>query len=114
MFDEMNLLRQNQPLQLLLGHYLSAEQAAPEAWQERLMLLADIAADELTKLHGYLLAHGWLAINTQAMAGGYRITPAGSRALRRAQAPETDEDEAPILELEPAWKGRRRKTKEAA
>ncbi|MGE3807710.1 MAG: hypothetical protein AB7K24_23860 [Gemmataceae bacterium] len=114
MFDEMNLLRENEPLQRLLGHYVALDHATPEAWHTRLTELAEIGADALVELHGHLLAHGWLAMNLQADAGGYRVTTNGARALRRAQAPAGDEEEPVNIEMESAWKKARGKRKKDA
>jgi hypothetical protein len=55
-----------------------------------------VEARQLVKLHGELLAYGWLEQNTGltpvlragAAANCYRITPAGLRALKQVRTAE--------------------------
>ena len=80
---------------------LSAESATPDrlAWQDRVQELEGVEARELVRLHGELLACGWLEQNTGATPvlkhgsapACYRVTPLGLRALKqlRAEAAET-------------------------
>lgn len=112
MFDESTYLRETDDLQRLLGHYVSAAEPDPEAWQERPLAFEGLAPDALVPLHGHLLAHGWLAINTSGRTGGYRVTPAGVRALKRATHDAGDDD----AEETPAWQerlGKRKKPRAA-
>lgn len=96
MFDEQQRLRDSQQLVQLLSHYAGSEER--ETWFDRIMSLEATEPKDLTKLHGELLAHGWVEMNTGAVpnaaAGAcprcYRATVAGRRALRRHHA----EDEA--------------------
>src|SRR5581483_5938285 len=103
MFDELQRLREVPGLLRLLTHYADAGAADHEAWQDRLMELAEVAPRDLVTLHGELIAHGWVEQNTGVtphaqpgrVAGCYRVTPAGLRALRRAQSlADDDEHEA--------------------
>ncbi len=90
MWDEVKPLRANAQLTQLLTHYAGA--ADREAWQDRLMEMTDLPQRELSRLHGELLAHGWIEQNTGAVpvlrVGAapqcYRVTPAGRRALKNA------------------------------
>src|SRR4051794_22159148 len=100
MFDELERLCDAPELQLLLARY--AEGAADrEAWQDRLMHIEGVEARGLVKLHGELLAYGWVEQNTgntPVLRSGeapcsYRITPAGRRALRQARSDGTAEDD---------------------
>jgi hypothetical protein len=100
MFDELERLCNAPELQLLLGRY--AEGAADrEAWQDRLMHIEGVDARGLVKLHGELLAYGWVEQNTgntPVLRSGeapcsYRITPAGLRALRQARSDGAAEDD---------------------
>jgi hypothetical protein len=102
LFDELERLREAEDLGRLLAHYGQFAAADREAWQDRLMELADVAAKDLIGLHGELIAYGWIEQNTGAVsarkpgvvAGCYRITPAGLRALRLARTRRAaDEDE---------------------
>ena len=90
MFDELDLLRDRSDLQRLLSHYAEAGEADREAWQDRLMALEGVETSELVKLHGLLIAFGWLDQNTGnipvlragTVPGCYRVTAAGLRADR--------------------------------
>ncbi len=103
MFDERQLLRESEALSRLLGHYAQLGANDREAWQDRLMHLEGVDAKELTRLHGELLAFAWIEQNTGAtpkaapgvVAGCYRTTAAGQRALKRAQT-ESDGDEEAV------------------
>jgi hypothetical protein len=96
MFDEIERLGEDEPLFRLLSHYARAADRA--AWQDRLMGLDALRADDLVRLHGELLAYDWLEQNTGftpvlragAVPSCYRATAAGLRALRQAQARRPD------------------------
>jgi hypothetical protein len=96
MFDELERLRGVKELSALLRHYQQAGQADRQAWQDRLIEMEGIEPRLLVKLHGELLAYGWLEQNTGltpvlragAAANCYRITPAGLRALKQVRAQE--------------------------
>jgi hypothetical protein len=96
MFDELERLREAKELSALLQHYRQIGEADREAWQDRLAELDGVEARQLVKLHGELLAYGWLEQNTGltpvlragAVANCYRITSAGVRALKQARALE--------------------------
>ena len=97
MFDEMDRLRDVTALSALLAHY--AELATPDrqVWQDRVQERTGGEARELIKLHGELIAYGWLEQNTGATPvlkpgsapACYRITPAGLRALKQLRTEET-------------------------
>jgi hypothetical protein len=97
MFDELDRLRGDEALRRLLAHYTRAGASDREAWQDRLMGLEDVAPRELVRLHGELIAHGWVEQNTgvtpvrqRGVVGGcYRATAAGMRALKQAGAVPT-------------------------
>jgi hypothetical protein len=94
MFDELDRLRDVKELFALLLHYQQMGEADRQAWQDRLAELEGVEARQLVKLHGELLAYGWLEQNTGltpvlrvgAAASCYRITPAGLRALKQVRA----------------------------
>jgi hypothetical protein len=94
MFDESEELQQDGPLARLLAHYVQIGLKDREAWQDRVMHLQGIDARELVKLHGQLLAFGWVEQNTgltpvlkpEVAASCYRITSAGLRAMRGSRA----------------------------
>jgi hypothetical protein len=94
MFDELERLCAVPELCALLGHYADLGKPDRQAWQDRRMEMPGVAGRELVKLHGELLAYGWLEQNTGITPaprpgqapGCYRITPAGQRALKEARA----------------------------
>jgi hypothetical protein len=93
MFDELDRLREATELRTLLAHYAERGKADREAWQDRLNALDGVQPRELVRLHGELLAFGWIEQNTGVTPmpmpkGGaapacYRVTSAGLRALRQ-------------------------------
>jgi hypothetical protein len=93
MFDECERLRENKELFRLLTHYAQSGAVDRTAWQDRLMDLDGLPPKQLVTLHGELLAFEWVEQNTGATASGYRVTTAGLRALKRAKAGLTEEDE---------------------
>jgi hypothetical protein len=94
MFDEMDRLRDVKELCRLLTHYQECAAGDRHAWQDRLLEMGGVEPRELVKLHGELLAYGWLEQNTgatpvlrpNAAPGCYRITAAGVRALKQVDA----------------------------
>jgi hypothetical protein len=96
MFDELQRLRDVRELFDLLSHYAELGAADRQVWQDRLAEMAGVEPRTLIKLHGELLAYGWLEQNTGstpvlrsgAAAGCYRITTTGIRALKQARVPE--------------------------
>ncbi len=100
MWDEVQPLRRSPHLAQLLTHYAGA--ADRDAWQDRLMALEGLAPRDLGRLHGELLAHGWIEQNTGSVpvlqVGAapqcYRITPSGRRALQIVAAGAKVEEEA--------------------
>ena len=93
MFDEFERLCRTKSLLRLLGHYADLGAKDREAWQDRVMSLEGVSPRELSRLHGELIACGWLEQNTGltpgvkagAVPGCYRVTPAGLRALRQVR-----------------------------
>jgi hypothetical protein len=96
MFDELERLRGVKELFALLQHYQQVGEADRQAWQDRLIEMEGVEPRQLVKLHGELLAYGWLEQNTGstpvlragAVANCYRITPAGLRALKQVRTQE--------------------------
>jgi hypothetical protein len=90
MLDELQVLQGNEYLSRLLAHYAEAGATNRESWQDRVMNLEGVERQELIKLHGKLIAFGWLEQNTGAVPilqqGAvpqcYRVTGAGLRALK--------------------------------
>lgn len=96
MFDELQRLRETKELFVLLSHYAELAAADRQAWQDRLEKQEGATSRELVRLHGELLAYGWLEQNTGAtpvLRSGaapacYRITSAGRKALEQAAVEE--------------------------
>ncbi len=95
MFDDgLELLLGTPQLRDLLGHYAQAGAADREAWLDRVMVVDGLDARDLVRLHGLLLAMGWLEQNTGntpgrepgVVAACYRVTPFGYRALKHVEA----------------------------
>ena len=75
MFDEMERLRDEKGLFALLSHYAALAVADRQVWQDRLLEMAGVEVRQLIRLHGELLAYGWLEQNSG-------LTP----VLRRGEA----------------------------
>lgn len=101
MFDELDRLRNNPRLVELLAHYARLGEPDREIWQDRLMQMEGLAAPELVKLHGELIAFRWVDQNTGQVPvvkagevpGCYRITAQGRKALRQVQGLESVDEE---------------------
>lgn len=99
MFDELDRLVEERHLLLLLSHYAQFPLVDREGWQDRLMVMDGVAAEDLVRLHGELIAQDWIEQNTGntpvlgagAVPQCYRVTSAGLRALKQAQAAWTEE-----------------------
>jgi hypothetical protein len=93
MFDDLERLCGDGNLLTLLTQYAEAGSADRAAWQDRVMELEGVGPKELARLHGELIAHGWVEQNTGltpvlkpgVAAACYRITSAGQRALKQAR-----------------------------
>ncbi len=88
MRDERDRLSEWQALAELLADYLARQGGEREAWLDRPLAIAGLDAQEVTRLHGELLAYGWLEMQlnpsgprrADTVAECYRLTPAGRRA----------------------------------
>jgi hypothetical protein len=98
-FDELQMLRGDPVLCQLLDHYAQLGRPDRTVWQDRLM---EMDGDhDLTRLHGVLIAWGWLEQNTGntavlkpgAISHCYRITSQGCKALAWTQQDQDDEAE---------------------
>lgn len=90
MFDARQRLSESLELQALLTHYATLAQPDRQAWHDRRMTLGDGGDGRLlTRLHGELLAYGWLEINLEPAPQArldeapacYRVTSQGRHAL---------------------------------
>jgi hypothetical protein len=96
MFDELDRLREAAELHTLLTQYADLAGPDRQVWQDRRMALEGCGRRDLTKLHGELIAYGWIEQNTGVVPvarldeapGCYRVTPAGLRALKQVLVEE--------------------------
>jgi hypothetical protein len=94
MFNELQQLSADANLLALLDHYASLAGENREAWHTRMMEMEGTDDRRLAKLHGVLIASGWVEQDTGAVGCSYRITAAGQRALKRVRISlDLDEDE---------------------
>ncbi|HEV8060263.1 MAG TPA: hypothetical protein VGP68_10340 [Gemmataceae bacterium] len=98
MSEELEQIPEDSVLFRLLELYANAGLDNPDAWQLRVMTLEGADDRRLSRLHGRLIAAGWLEFNIAAARAKnetmrcYRITAAGRRALRRALLGKDEED----------------------
>jgi hypothetical protein len=94
MFDDLERLSANARLLQLLNHYALLGAADRTVWQDRVMQIDGLGPRDLHRLHGELIAFGWIEQNTGATpvlkagvaAGCYRVTTQGLKALKAAAA----------------------------
>lgn len=94
LFDDPRPRRHAGALFQLLAHYAEAGIADRAAWHDRVMELEGLSPRELARLHGDLIARGWVEQNTgftEVLGAGevprcYRVTAAGLRAFKEGQA----------------------------
>ncbi len=107
MFDEIDRLRDVKELQALLTHYRNLGASDHTVWQDRLCELEGVEPRELVRLHGELIAFGWIEQNTGVVSGAlrgaapgcYRVTPAGIRALQQRTTMEEVVAKAPAAKI---------------
>jgi hypothetical protein len=100
-FDEPDMLKKDSPLFGLLRCYAEPGCADRETWRDRVMDLNGLTGRDLSRLHGELIALGWVEQNTgntpgvkaNSAIGCYRATALGLRVYRKAER-EQDEGEA--------------------
>jgi hypothetical protein len=100
MSDALQPSQPEQRLLHLLDHYVTANPADSEAWQDRIMDLEGVRFEELTRLHGELLAQDWIEQNTGVTPVPrvgtapqcYRATALGRRAHQQARTSSSEEE----------------------
>jgi hypothetical protein len=120
MHDEFGHPRNTLYLSQLLAHYARLAEPDRQLWHDRLMALEGVEPQEITKLHGDLLALGWLEW-TSSHTGGkpsacYRLTPEGLRAHRLLRDRIAPAENVPAFETDnstPTVVRRKRPTKAA-
>src|SRR5205814_1778545 len=91
MLDEMDSLQTSPALNQLLAHYANLASPDRDAWQPRLSCMIGVEPQDMTKLHGDLLALGWIEWTSgqpaRKLGDGiacYRVTADGLRVYRMA------------------------------
>lgn len=112
-FDDLDRLRNNQHLLVLLSHYADMGKEHRAIWQARLKETGGLDPSQMSKLHGELLAFEWVELNTGHVPTSYRITPGGVRAVRQIQGREHPV-ELPEPQEKPAPRFPKRKREKAA
>lgn len=98
---ELNHLNESPEWRLILEEYqrreaqVNASDPEAEGWVPRISTLIDIKDEELPKLHGKLIAVGYLKFQLSGRNTGvkYQLSPAGKNALR-IQAGKTEKTSA--------------------
>ncbi len=101
MFDLSVRLRENAHLLSLLSHYARLGSEDRTAWQDRLMRMDGVGTDQLTTLHGELIAFDGIEQNTGhavllpdgTLSACYRVTQQGLRAFRRLNGVEAADEQ---------------------
>jgi hypothetical protein len=101
MFDEFQRLCETRALFRLLAHYAEAGARDRETWQDRVMSLDGVSARELSRLHGELIAYGWVEQNTGTTpvlkpgvaASCYRVTSAGLKTFKLARKQQAEAEQ---------------------
>ena len=115
MLDDLDHLRTHLPLRQLLTHYVHLAEPDREVWQDRLSSMDGMEPADMTKLHGDLLAFGWIEWTSapKKSSACYRVTSDGLRALRLIG--ECKPETATVLAEMPTPKvSKRKREKEAA
>ncbi len=84
MFEETDPLADTLLVQLL-ECYGEPALVERETWRERVGDLQGATARELSRLHGELIAQGWIEQNTGVTPACYRVTVQGLRAYRKVR-----------------------------
>jgi hypothetical protein len=106
MFDFPMRLDENTQLLSLLSHYAQLGAEDRTVWQDRLMQMDGVDREQLTVLHGELIACDWIEQNTGraqlrpdgTLSACYRITSLGLREFRRVHGVEVADDQVQATE----------------
>ena len=120
MFDPPTRPHENPHLVSLLSHYARLGAEDRSAWQDRLMQMDGVDREQLTTLHGELIASDWIEQNTGravlrpdgTLAACYRVTPQGLREFRRIHGVEAAEEHPEASDKSPQRVPRRKREKQ--
>lgn len=121
MLDFSVRLQENTHLLALLSHYAQQGSEDRTVWQDRLMKMEGIDSQQLTTLHGELIANDWIEQNTgQAkmsqdgtLTACYRITQEGLQEYRRIHGIVVIEERSETTEQSQPRNPRKKKKKES-
>jgi hypothetical protein len=90
----------------ILSHYARLGSEDRAAWLDRVMRMDGVGPEQLTALHGELIAFDGIEQNTGhavlrpdgTLSACYRVTPAGLREFRRLHGVEADEEPEEVVE----------------
>ena len=122
MFDFSVRLREDAHLLALLSHYARPGSEDRTAWRDRLMQMDGIGPEQLTVLHGELIAFDAIEQNTGhavlspdgALSACYRVTPTGLREFRRLHGHDAVDEHPEPAENRPPRFPRRQKDRAAS
>jgi hypothetical protein len=122
MFDLPTRLRENPHLLSLLSHYAGLGSEDRTTWRDRVMRLDGVTADQLTALHGELLALDAIEQNTGhavlladgTLSACYRVTQQGLKEFRRLSGVEAADEQPEAVEKPQPRYSRRKKEQPAA
>ena len=106
MFDLTARLRENPHLLTLLSHYAALGSEDRMAWRDRVMNLDGLGPEQLTALHGELIAFDGIEQNTGhagllpdgTLSACYRVTLTGLKEFRRFHGGEVPEEQLDVIE----------------
>jgi hypothetical protein len=106
MFDLSERLRANAQLLSLLSHYARLGSEDRAAWRDRVMRMDGATPEQLTALHGELIAFDGIEQNTGnavllpdgTLSACYRVTQNGLREFCRLSGVEVGEDQSAPME----------------
>lgn len=80
---ELEMFDANPEWRLLLAAYAAAQAAAPTGWVSRIHEVEGLLAEQLSPIHGKLIALGFLKFEIAPEAKGiqYQLLPTGKQAL---------------------------------
>ena len=117
MFDLSMRLRENAHLLSLLSHYARLGAEDRTTWRDRLMRMDGVGTEQLTTLHGELIAFDGIEQNTGhavllpdgTLSACYRVTQQGLREFRRLHGVEVADEQLEPVEKPPQRFTRKKK-----
>ena len=95
--QDVATLEENPEWRLLLTAYHARQLASADGWVDRIMDLPELPEDQLSRIHGRLIALGLMEFELGGRGDGmrYKLSPDGLRSLRpSSEIVESESDEA--------------------